>query len=318
MRTRRNSLAIFVVLCTLASLLHFWNVRNLRVQKEVKSVLSHICDVAALTIGYNEESLAVFTIASVLPEIDRYAFVDTGSLDRTIPLLEHIFSNEIEIGKLRIFSKNIEDFDVSSARNEGLLWLKNQSCKKLLKIDADEVFYKVGAKLLVDTAKNLSETISEVEFCEYELYQNEVENNKDWMKSLYKDIVAERSKTIFYQFPHIPSKQRIFNHLENVFATGKWTDEAKGKAAENFHTKEGEVQRISDIINVHYGWARSLDYKRNKSIAWTGKPDAHPWVNSVNPNDPNSDLKPFRNHPEVIKDYIEKICTFLNFECDKI
>ncbi|EME31139.1 uncharacterized protein Gasu_16350 [Galdieria sulphuraria] len=308
----------YVLFCILSILLFWFSIANLNILTRSKTFKLPPCDIAALTIGYNEECLAAFTVASVLLQVDRYVFVDTNSFDRTVSLIKHIFSEEVKTGKLRIISKGIEDFDVSSARNEGLQWLKNQNCTKLLKIDADEVFYRAGARLLVDTARYLEEDVSEVEFCEYELYQNEVETNTEWMKALYKDIVGASNQTIFYQFPHIPSKQRIFNHLQNIYASGKWTDEAEGKSAENLHTTDGKVMRLPDIVNVHYGWARNLEYKRNKSIAWMGKPEAHPWVNSINPRDPSSDLKQFKGHPEVIYEYIERVSSFLNIAYDKV
>ncbi len=271
--------------------------------------------IGGLTPCWNEEATIVFCVASLLPYVDHYVVVDSGSTDRTLPLLKTIFANELASGKLILIEYGpLEDFDISKPKNLAIQKLRDLGCERFIRLDADDVFYDAAAKNAVETAKRLPLDITLYTINHWELYQNVAATTVDFMQNIRSDIAAIPSDVTRFWCLRMPpganptqsgypnrfdgsyGHARIYK-TDGAVSMGKWTDEAKGIGpGEDIH--HPGMYRICkgnhDEGIVHYGWARPMDKKLNKGKIWNGegKERADPrvdgiekqWMNVKTPN----------------------------------
>lgn len=294
--------------------------------------------VGALTPCYNEEATIALSVGALLPYIDHYVVVDTGSEDKTLDVLRHLFSPYIG-NKLHIieFGKLV-DFNISEARNAGINYLRSVGCRNFFKIDADDVFYDWGAQKAVEIARELDENITLYTLNQWELYQNSSYTTLEWLEQLKenRDFWGMRMppggdpspRSYPYRFDGSYGHARIYR-MKDAVAMGKWTDEAGGLRAEDiYHPNSKRVCTGNlDEFMVHYGWARPVNKKLEKGGIWCGedKKDSDirvrhletkwPQINKLNMDKfsygsdywPQFVLFPFQKHPEVVSRLLPKI-----------
>lgn len=302
--------------------------------------------IGALTPCFNEEATIIFCVASLLPHVDKYVVVDSGSTDKTLSLLYSIFDKEISDGRLHVIEYGkLKDFDISRPKNVAIEWLRTQDIDYFIRLDADDVFYNCGAKEAVDFCHSLDDSVTIGAINHWEMYQYEVEGTKEWLMHLGSSLLERDRrplKDVFYclRIPSMPRQNRYNGSYggayvykaDGAYAAGKWTDEARGFPAENIHNSKYTRRCVGNSCKetiVHYGWARPLRKKREKGAIWygVGKEEDDVRVNRLHlsplwtvVNDWNVDkityaekywpkniIFPFDNHPEVIEKFIQKV-----------
>eukprot|EP00960_Hanusia_phi_P055138 762884-Hanusia_phi.AAC.1 len=160
--------------------------------------------VGVVTLCRNEEYTIAFVVAALLPHVDLYILIDTGSEDSTVDVVQHFFSEEIAAGKLIFHNRRIGT-DVSSARNVALKILREQRCDYVLKVDADDVFYDKGASSLISLLKTAAlPDIYMLWVSQYELVQSEVSETMPWLSSFNaRNEGREQISPLFQMLTHI-------------------------------------------------------------------------------------------------------------------
>lgn len=298
-----------------------------------------------MTPCLNEEATIVFTVASLLPYVDYYVLVDSGSTDRTLPLVKEFFKNEIASGKLRLIEYGpLEDFDISKPKNAAISLIKELKCDRFIRLDADDVFYSRGAEMAVKIAKELSEDITLFTLNHWELYQHTLFSTEEWLSAINngnRDFLCMRMppgadptpRSFPHRFDGSYGHARIYL-TDGAVSIGKWTDEAKGTGpGEDIHHphKNRICKGNHDEVIVHYGWARPMKKKLDKGRIWSGegKETADPRVSGLekqwaiaNVDNisrmtygmsywPNYILFPFTKHPEVVVANAEKVLNLI-------
>jgi hypothetical protein len=200
----------------------------------------------------------------------------------------------------------LPDFDMSIARGRALEILRAHDIDYVIKLDADEVMFDDGVRWLVDQVRWLPLPLTHFAFRHHELYQWELVEVLEWLEAL------RDGRDVFHEIGNIPHVDRVFA-VEGARARGRWTDEAAGGHAENLGHDRAIVRRFSNAVpGAHYGWARPVRRKREKSAIWTGSPEGDPRVDRLrNGDDPRRPLRPFRRHPEVVGRQVARVIEWL-------
>ena len=283
-----------------------------------------------MTCCWNEEVTIAYTIGSLLPYVDYYVVVDTGSDDKTIEIIETIFADAIVAGELILIKYGfLEDYDISKPKNAAIDKLRELGCHRFIRLDADDVFFFKGAEKAAETARELPDDVTLYTINHWELYQNTYENSIDWTEGLIKEASgAGDTKFLCMRIPPVYEGRftgsyghaRIYR-MDGAVSIGKWTDEAwgTGPGEDIGHPgyKRNCIGNYDEDI-VHYGWARPMDKKMKKNNIWTHGKDVDlrvtglekRWdiIDKVNLDRmtyginywPRQILFPFTKHPEVI------------------
>lgn len=252
--------------------------------------------IGALSPVWNEEATIAFTIASLLPHVDCYVVVDSGSTDKTLKIIKTLFEKELKYGKLVLIEYGaLPDFDISKPKNEAIDTLRAEGCHRFIRLDGDDVFYDAGAVNAVQIARGLSDEVTLFTINHWELYQNTWHNTLEWLDAIHRDINKKLATAMHMPIDYQPGKflcsrippmmhkyrfdgsyghARIYR-MEGARSVGKWTDEAKGGAGEDImHPGYKRVCIGNHDENiVHYGWARPMKKKMSKMAVWTdGQP----------------------------------------------
>jgi glycosyltransferase involved in cell wall biosynthesis len=252
--------------------------------------------IGALTAAWNEEATIAFCVGSLLPFVDHYVVVDSGSTDKTLSLLRKLFSEEIATRKLIIIEYGpLEDFDISKPKNVAIAKLRELDCEFFIRLDADDVFYDAGAQKAVAIAKSLTKDVTMFCINHWELYQYKLKDTKQWLEGILCDTKYPYNQSYFNagRFmclrippgadprPHMWPKrfEGSYGHAR-IYKTygarsiGKWTDEAWGLGPGEDIAHPG-IKKVcignTEEWIVHYGWARPLDKKMTKGKIWSGE-----------------------------------------------
>ncbi len=254
--------------------------------------------VGVMTCTLDEAACAAFTVGAFADLVDTYVLIDTGSTDGTLPLIENMYAQQISDGRLIVEQLGrLPDFSMAQARARALEILRAQEIDYFLKIDADEVFYDAGAHRLVQIARRLPSPVTYVSCSLRELYQWELQTTSDWLQAL------DEQRDVFWEMSFVPHKDLVFR-VTGAYTHGRWTDEAQGLPAEGIaHHGPMVRERAIGVLAAHYGWARPVECKRAKSLAWHGDPAADPRVDRLHhlTDDRRRPRRRFRRHPEVIR-----------------
>jgi len=261
--------------------------------------------IAGMTPCWNEQTTIAFTVGSLIDYVDYYCVVDSGSDDATVPLLQDIFKDELESGKLEIvlFGKP-KDFDISQPKNLAIDLIRKRGCSHFIRLDGDDVFTDEGARFAVSTAKHLDDNITHLSINHWELYQHKAKDTLQWLELVEHDLTHRFSKYpyVFYNMRIPPARhdkrhngswghKRIYR-TRGAKSIGGWLAESRGQKGEDIcHPADGENKgggyptlghgTREDI--VHYGWARPMDKKTYKDVLWHGQAKAlkDPRVNKL-------------------------------------
>jgi hypothetical protein len=258
--------------------------------------------IGAFTVGKDEDFVLPFTIGALLPHVDHYLYVDTGSTDQTEAVLQAVFPEEIASGKLEIAKIDFGDLQMSIARNHALDHLRNRGYEFCIKLDADQVLYDDRAVALAEAARVLPQAYTTWTCLAKELYQYQAETPQEW-------FAAIQARESFFQMtrhenrPHVFCFPQIILRLRGALATGKWTDETQGKRPEGIYYDEPGLEGFDQVPSfAHYGWARPNDRQRAKAIVRYG-PDPSKWSARVGRlhHTGSAGLVPFITHPQVFR-----------------
>jgi len=298
-----------------------------------------------MTPCWNEESTIIFTIASLLPYVDHYVVVDSGSTDGTLELIKAIFAEEIKSGKLNLIEYGpLEDFDISKPKNAAIEAIRAAGCSHFIRLDADDVFYDKGAQKAVKAARGLKEDVTLFTINHWELYQNKAHTTLEWFNQLETNNgwwclrMPPGANPTMSGYPHrfdgSYGHARIYK-ADGAISSGKWTDEAWGKGPGEDIGHPGIRRKCignHDEDIVHYGWARPMEKKLKKGAIWTGDDKARDdpridrmeklWENVMVENIgratygikywPRNIIFPFTKHPEVVGRVLPKIREVFN------
>lgn len=264
--------------------------------------------IGGLTPCWNEEATIAFCVGSLLPYVDHYVVVDSGSTDKTLPLLRRLFKDEIDSGKLVIIEYGpLEDFDISKPKNTAIAKLKELGCDYFIRLDADDIFYNKGAAQAVEVARSLNSDVTMFCINHWELYQYLFDTTDNWLSAILEDLDdvennLQRANPNFLCLrippgadprPHMFPKRfegsyghaRIYK-TDGAVSMGKWTDEAWGKGPGEDIGHPG-LRKVcignTEEWIVHYGWARPMQKKLAKMKVWEGegKERQDPRVDSI-------------------------------------
>lgn len=295
----------------------------------------------ALTVCLNEEATIVYTIASLLPYIDHYVVVDTGSTDKTLMLIKKIFKSELEHRKLCLIEYGpLPDYDISKPKNEAIETLRAEGCSRFIRLDADDVFFNIGAQWAANKARELPDDITLFTINHWELYQFSYQNSTDWTLGLI-DGIAQNMANGFYCMRIPPSYDGRFTgsyghariyKTEGAVSRGKWTDEAWGNGPGEDIGHPGQRRKCigcPDELIVHYGWARPMEKKMAKNKIWASPGDIDPRVKGLEQRYefvpeinldrftygfkywPRQLLFPFTQHPESVQMFAPQVAELL-------
>ena len=244
--------------------------------------------ISGLTAVWNEEATIAFTIGSLLPHVDHYVVVDSGSDDKTLEIIKKVFSKELESGKLHLIEYGkLEDYDISKPKNAAIEKIRELGCSHFIRLDADDVFFDRGAKKAVVAARELSEEVTLYTINHWELYQNTAVTTSDWLEQLSTNEnwlclrMPPGANPTQSGYPHrfdgSYGHARIYR-TDGAVSRGKWTDEAWGLGPGEDIGHPG-VRRVCignhDEDIVHYGWARPMQKKLAKGAIWAREGEAH-------------------------------------------
>lgn len=300
--------------------------------------------IAGMTPCWNEEATIAFTIGSLLPYVDHYVVVDSGSDDATLEIIKTLFSEELKSGKLQLIEYGkLDDFDISKPKNAAIERIRELGCSHFIRLDADDVFYDRGAKKAVERARELSDDVTMFTINHWELYQNVAHTTLEWLDQLKENKnwwclrMPPGANPTMSGYPHrfdgSYGHARIYR-VDGAVSQGKWTDEAWGTGPGEDIGHPGVRRHCignHDEDIVHYGWARPMAKKLAKGAIWTGdeKANADPridrmektWENIMVPNVgrttygikywPRSIIFPFTKHPEAVERYIDEVSGLL-------
>ena len=279
--------------------------------------------VGAMTICKDEESVIPFCIASLLPVVDLHVVVDTGSVDKTLDLIKHFFSDEIRSGKLLVFRRiPVEKWNMSEARNLALTEFRKAGIDYWIKADADEVFYTNELAKVVARARD-GTPLRELHTYKYELYQYKAVEDETWLQAIIDDVSGQsqgvfldRDMTKHGTAGRPPAGHPTIRPVAGAVAVGKWTDEAatKGRIAEGVMYPQGcpgeYVEWGDNRVMAHYGWARPVEIKRTKEAVWKAATDNRPTnhrVETLQDTEDGQYLLPWNNHPQAVHDIASEL-----------
>ena len=272
--------------------------------------------IAAMTVTLNEESTLIFAVGALLPKVDLYLVVDTGSEDRSLAALREIFQSEVLSGKLIIFQMSVEK-NLSLARNLALKIARTQNCSHILKVDADDVFYDEGASRLAEMTRAMPNDIQVAWLPQWELVQSTVVETSEWIHAIdsdVKNLTHGRRGQFFRRTDMIFGHDRVYTLTDDLEARGGWIDESLGLPAEGlYYLRRGKFTFLASEVPfmVHYGWARPLKKLHQKTsqwgIPWTG---AFPGIGKK--NDGNFSRAPFSQHPEIFSRLSTRMTSILS------
>lgn len=112
----------------------------------------------ANTIVHNEENFIWFAIMSVVDYVDKILVYDTGSLDKTVKIIEEIKKNN---GDKIIFKKvgKVDKHQFSKIRQR---MLDESHCDWILILDGDEIWWEKSIKMVVDTINKKEEDLDAI------------------------------------------------------------------------------------------------------------------------------------------------------------
>ncbi|TFH25722.1 glycosyltransferase [Candidatus Bathyarchaeota archaeon] len=249
--------------------------------------------VAGITPVWNEEACVVFALASLLPYVDFYVLVDSGSTDQTLPLVRHFFDKEIESGKLVILEHDLpKGFDISIPKNAAINVIREAGYDYMIRLDGDDVFYADGAKKTVELVQEIPSDITKYTVNHWELYQYKAKTTLDFLDAITQDLFGSnktpddpnfmclrippafdsRPETYPKRYEGAYGHARIYR-VDGAVSKGRWHEETFGNPGDDIYYDREKVigaGGYSDWI-VHYGWARPLDKKMEKAKVWVGE-----------------------------------------------
>ena len=255
--------------------------------------------IAGITPVWNEEACVVFALASLLPYVDFYVLVDSGSTDKTLPLVRHFFDKEITSGKLVILEHDLpKGFDISIPKNAAIDVIREAGFSHMIRLDGDDVFYKDGAKKTVEIARDISTNVTKYTVNHWELYQYKAKTTLDFLNAINSDfelsgafgpetLQPEDPNFMCLRIPpgfdprpemHPKRHEGSYGHariyrVDGAVSKGRWHEETFGNPGDDIYYERENIKGAggdSDWI-VHYGWARPLDKKMEKAKVWVGE-----------------------------------------------
>lgn len=302
--------------------------------------------IATMTPCLNEEATIGFVIGAALADFDLCIVIDNGSVDRTVPLLRHLFPGQISSGKLLIEEIGDIKGQMYIARRKALDICKVELMDYVIKADADDVMTRDGA--INFSAYLRAEDLNKIHLVSTitrQTYQYEAENLREWLHELEHDCNSPRdSYSIFYELRGKPLDSLRYSgsyiqgrayRVRDAIASGQFSDEGLTGLPENIHHSEpGQGSVLPEEIFVHYGWSRPMDRKRQKVamqypedhplrkqslVDWAHKDPAFTKFDTVNMGPvvygrdawPNGSISPFSDHPQAVRDLIHQVSDYL-------
>ena len=249
----------------------------------------------------------------------------TEEADRTIPILHHLFPEEIAKEKLLITEMGrLPNYEIFRARAHALHKMRELGINYWVKADADEIFYDDQMKKMMDWAARMHSPFQELHTFKHELYQSKMYGDEEWLSEVETDIQfpdlcetfmdRDRTSTMASRGPFgHPTLQPV----SGAVAKGRWVDEAAKKLAEGVYYPDGiqgPTYEWGEFALCHYGWAKPVNRKLAKEGIWQGYSPVYRDNKRVMELEKEEEVKflvPFFNHPEAFHRHIHKVQDFL-------
>lgn len=247
-----------------------------------------------MMIGLNEQVTAGAALYSAMDHADFGVYIDTGSDDKTIEIMEVLCKNYIDAGMIHIEKMDIgPELSMHKARTRAFEILQSKGMDYFLKLDADEICYKESMAWTRQLMNSMDPSVTSVWFPGHELYQYDAEDGVEWCEN----IMAQRD---FYEMTDQAYGKRWLCRMKDCFFEGNWTDESRGKKPEGLRYPRLNDRRAGRVLLAHYGWARPNDEQRAKAVLRYGEQkDWNPRVDRLHrePWCTERRLRVFKNHP---------------------
>lgn len=119
---------------------------------EMKNMIKLKSGITAHMVIKNEDQFVWYAIKSVLPHVDKFLITDTGSSDKTLPIISLIKSDKIKLEKVQIKSRE-EIVDIRRKQ------IKETTTEWILLVDGDEVWGEKQIKTLMNQMEKANEKI---------------------------------------------------------------------------------------------------------------------------------------------------------------
>jgi glycosyltransferase involved in cell wall biosynthesis len=257
----------------------------------------------AMTVAKDEEATIAFVVGAALPYVDHYVFVDTGSSDRTLEIVNAIFHEDIQGGKLTVLSMDI-GIEIWKAREAALEVLRLNNIDFFIKLDGDDVCHdEFIEEAIVGPMQWPVDKVNNVWVPSHELYQYQAQTSTEWLLGIQNENVRFYEMTKHQGHPFVYACPSRIQNVHGAYAAGNWRDETQGLAPEGIYHKvqRGEA-RWDRKLTIHYGWARPMEEKWAKAYIRYG--DKLHWSERIeqlhlHPHHILRGLIPFADHPKI-------------------
>ena len=256
-----------------------------------------------MTVARDEEATIAFVIGAALPHVDHYTYIDTGSKDNSLKIVNTLFDKEIKDGKLSVVDFPI-GIEIYRAREIALANLRDAGIDFFFVLDGDDVcFDKTIAQAVAGPCQSPIDQVNNIWVPSFELYQYKAETSKEWLAGIQKKDLKFYEMTKHQGQFYVYARPTRIQNVHDAYAKGNWTDESNGLTPEGVFHKVARAEARWDVkLSAHYGWARPMAEKRAKAAIRYG--DRSRWTERIeklheHPHHILRGLIPFANHPEI-------------------
>ncbi|TPX64631.1 hypothetical protein SpCBS45565_g05729 [Spizellomyces sp. 'palustris'] len=241
--------------------------------------------VCAIAPHYNEEVTIPFLVSSLIDHVDYFIILDNGSTDYSLDLLQVLYPQHLQFGRLRIIQTGAARGNMGLVRTMGIQHSRDLGCRFMVSLEADSVFYDKGAKSISELARKIPSGVRSFRHGWLESMQFGWNTTEQWLDGMSL-ITQNRNTSVTGDVRRqaAPVSGNYLLRVQGVTAHGAYSDESAGRGAENYWyggDRRGEDIRYEtwETWHIHTSLLRPNDRKTEKWKAMGRPPqDAYTWT----------------------------------------
>ncbi|KNC96566.1 uncharacterized protein SPPG_08153 [Spizellomyces punctatus DAOM BR117] len=252
------------------------------VSQHVSVVTAPVCAIAP---HYNEEVTIPFLVSSLIDHVDYFIILDNGSTDYSLDLVQVLYPQHLQSGRLRIILTGAARGNMGIVRTMGIQLSRNLGCRFMVSLEADSVFYDKGAESITELARKIPSGVRSFRHVWLESMQFGWNTTEQWLDGMTL-ITQKRNTSVTGDVRRqaAPVSGNYLLRVQGVTAHGAYSDEAAGRGAENYwygSDRRGEniLYETWETWHIHTSLLRPTDRKTEKWKAMGRPPqDAYTWT----------------------------------------